>query len=71
MAGKVFHEEIANTIKYECWKTLVILSPSYLTSPWCAYEANLSILQCPGKSAEQRKLVDVFFFFFFFFFFFL
>ena len=49
MAGKVFHVEIADMIKQGCRKTVVILSPNYLKSPWCNYEANIAMVASPGE----------------------
>ncbi len=52
MPGKVFHEEIADMIKRGCRKTVVVLSPDYVESPWCKYEANLAIMASPGEGEE-------------------
>ena len=48
MPGKVFHEQIADMIKKGCRKTVIILSPDYLRSPWCGYEANQALVASPG-----------------------
>ena len=48
MPDKVFHREIADMITNGCRKTIVILSPDYVRSPWCNYEANLVINRSPG-----------------------
>ena len=48
MPGKVFHREIADMITNGCRKTIIILSPDYVQSSWCNYEANLVINRSPG-----------------------
>ena len=48
MPGKVFHHEIADMITKGCRKTIIILSPDYVQSSWCNYEANLVINRSPG-----------------------
>ena len=48
MPGKAFCEEIADKIKRGCRKTLIILSPDYLKTPWCRYEACLALDKNPG-----------------------
>ena len=48
MSDKVFHREIADMITSGCRKTIVILSPDYVQSSWCNYEANLVINRSPG-----------------------
>lgn len=54
MSGKAFHEEIADMIKDGCRKTIIILSPDYLKSPWCKYEANVAFMKSPGKFGRQK-----------------
>lgn len=49
LSDRAFHEEIADMIKKECLRTVVILSPDYLISTWCGYEANLSFTNSPGR----------------------
>ena len=49
MAGKVVSEEIADMIKKRCRKTVVILSPHYVTSSWCRYEATQALDASPSK----------------------
>jgi len=49
MAGKVVSEEIADMIKKRCRKTVVILSPHYLKSSWCRYEATQALHASPSK----------------------
>ena len=46
--GKSVGSEIADKIKQGCKKTLIILSPEYLKSPWCKYEASLALHNSPG-----------------------
>ncbi len=48
MPGKVLHREIANMIRKECRKTVIILSPDYVNSEWCSYEADLAMVDSPG-----------------------
>ncbi len=48
MPGKVFHQEIANMIRKECRKTVIILSPDFINSKWCSYEADLAMVDSPG-----------------------
>jgi hypothetical protein len=47
--GEVLHEKVADMIKQGCRKTVVILSPDYIKSPWCKYEANLAMTESPGE----------------------
>ena len=53
MPGKVFHREIADMITSGCRKTIIILSPDYVQSSWCNYEANLVINRSPGNSESK------------------
>ena len=48
MPGQSFQDEIADKIKRGCRKTIVIMSPDYIESPWCAYEARLAHHKSPG-----------------------
>ena len=48
MPGKVFSEQIADMIKSGCRKTIVLLSPKYLESEWCSYEARMALHESPG-----------------------
>ena len=41
MPGEVFSEQVADMIKQGCRKTVIILSPAYLRSPWCSFESHL------------------------------
>ena len=41
-------------IKEGCIRTIVILSPDYLSSPWCGYEANLAFTNSPGEVVITR-----------------
>nr|CAI68016.1 Toll-like receptor adapter protein [Suberites domuncula] len=47
MSDRAFHQEIADIIKQGCTRTVVILSPDYLSSSWCGYEANLAFTNSP------------------------
>ena len=49
MPGKVFHKEIADIIKEGSRKTVIILSPDYLSSEWCVYETNLAVHKSPSE----------------------
>lgn len=53
MPGYVFSDQIADMIKSGCRKTIIILSPDYIESEWCSYEARLALHQSP----ECRKHV--------------
>lgn len=57
MPGKVFHKEIADIIKEGSRKTVIILSPDYLSSEWCVYETNLAVHKSP--SAKAHCLIPV------------
>ena len=48
MPGQSFQDEIANKIKKGCRKTIIIMSPDYIDSPWCTYEARLAHHKNPG-----------------------
>ena len=48
MPGKVFSEQIADMIKSGCRKTIILLSPDYLESEWCSYEARMALHESPG-----------------------
>ena len=48
MPGYVFSDQIADMIKSGCRKTIIILSPNYIESEWCSYEARLALHQSPG-----------------------
>ena len=48
MPGKVFSDEIADMIKKGCKKTVLLLTPDYIRSPWCNYEARLALHKNPG-----------------------
>ena len=61
MPGQVFHEEIADMIKKGCRKTIIILSPDYIRSPWCNYEANLAFMKSPGELYTMAKKHATFF----------
>ena len=52
MPGKVFSEQIADMIKSGCRKTIILLSPDYLESEWCSYEARMALHESPGYSNE-------------------
>ena len=56
MSDKVFHREIADMITSGCRKTIVILSPDYVQSSWCNYEANLVINRSPGTCNISWKV---------------
>ena len=48
MPGQSFQDEIADKIKRGCRKTIIIMSPEYIDSPWCTYEARLAHHKNPG-----------------------
>ncbi len=48
MPGQSFQDEIADKIKRGCRKTIIIMSPDYIDSPWCTYEARLAHHKNPG-----------------------
>lgn len=50
MPGQSFQDEIADKIKRGCRKTVIIMSPDYIESPWCTYEARLAHHKNPGIS---------------------
>ena len=56
MPGYVFSDQIADMIKSGCRKTIIILSPDYIESEWCSYEARLALHQSPGQQAALRHL---------------
>jgi hypothetical protein len=51
MPGKVFSEQIADMIKSSCRKTIVLLSPNYLKSEWCSYEARMALHESPAHES--------------------
>lgn len=57
MPGKVFHREIADMITMGCRKTIIILSPDYVESSWCNYEANLVINRSPDN--KEHVLIPI------------
>lgn len=57
IAGKIFHQEIADIIMERCRKIVIILSPYYLKSEWCLYEANHALYKSP--SAKKHCLIPV------------
>ncbi len=48
-SDRAFHEEISDMIKEGCIRTVIILSPDYVSSPWCGFEANLAFIRAPGN----------------------
>ncbi|XP_064397730.1 myeloid differentiation primary response protein MyD88-like [Halichondria panicea] len=46
-SDRAFHEEISDMIKEGCIRTVIILSPDYISSPWCGFEANLAFIRSP------------------------
>ena len=57
MPGKVFSEQIADMIKSGCRKTIVLLSPDYLESEWCSYEARMALHESPGNDCSRVSMV--------------
>ena len=53
MPGYVFSDQIADMIKSGCRKTIIILSPNYIESEWCSYEARLALHQSPGSHGNR------------------
>lgn len=51
----MYSEQIAEMIKKECRKTVVILSPHYIESSWCRYEAHHALHASPGKLTVRMK----------------
>ena len=49
MPGQSFQDEIADKIKRGCRKTVIIMSPDYIDSSWCNYEARLAHHKNPGE----------------------
>jgi hypothetical protein len=57
MPGKVFSEQIADMIKTGCRKTIVLLSPDYLESEWCSYEARMALHESPDS--KKHVLIPI------------
>ncbi|CAI8054727.1 Myeloid differentiation primary response protein MyD88 [Geodia barretti] len=59
MPGKVFSEQIADMIKSGCRKTIILLSPDYLESEWCSYEARMALHESPD--CKKHNLIPIVF----------
>jgi hypothetical protein len=59
MPGKVFSEQIADMIKSGCRKTIILLSPNYLESEWCSYEARMALHVSPD--CKKHNLIPILF----------
>ncbi|KAL5510668.1 hypothetical protein EMCRGX_G006254 [Ephydatia muelleri] len=57
MPGEVFSEQVADMIKQGCRKTVIILSPAYLRSPWCSFESHLALHHSPDS--KEHILIPV------------
>ena len=53
----MYSEQIAEMIKKECRKTVVILSPHYIESSWCRYEAHHALHASPSKLTFYKKSI--------------